>query len=201
MSKRAAETALEKEDTKKSTFNEECEQMFHIHERVNVPDTQITEVFELDVDSSGSEGDPSSPVLTNKSDFLERFFGVTDEPYFFEDTDVPVLEVTDRNDLPDSMAYYSPAELSRSIFARNLRSYPNGTRVEKHCRPWGSNQVLRGNVFVLKRKFVSVDGDMRGAIISSTDVGVDLYVPRDFLEGWTGEMQRKEYAEFHHKKM
>lgn len=69
-------------------------------------------------------------------------------------------------------------------YARDLRTYKNGTVVTKHLAPWGNASTLYDDSFVLVKKVFLYDGSVMEIHVKSQQNGQEYVLNDTFFPGW-----------------
>jgi len=72
----------------------------------------------------------------------------------------------------------------RSKYAKSIVEYEVGTRLSKHCAPWGENTILCNAEFRLSKLVYRSNGRVSSAIVSERESGSQYLLGPAFFLGW-----------------
>lgn len=91
---------------------------------------------------------------------------------------------------------YAERNERRSLFARDLRSFKNGTSVFKHCLPWGQFNVLNNESFLIQMKFFNAYGEVTSIVLKDETTERIYSVEPKFFPGWSDPTCMKAYYDY-----
>lgn len=151
------------------------------------------------------EKEDDAPILSKKAKLTittssdeekeeNRQFVATKDPFCYDKkTDAIILEVAAENTEYDPTQHIDSEVVS--LFARDICSYKDGSRVKKHCHPWGKNNVLYDYHFIVERKVFDVNSNVIYIDIRNDRVGT-LMIDSRFFKGWTDDATMTMYQEY-----
>lgn len=140
----------------------------------------------------------------NRLDMIDMWFNHDEDfnddqtPYIYTNGDGFAVDVhLDRGGDTLDTTLMESRNRNRCIFARHIQTYKNGSNVSKHCKPWGHNNILHNDDFIIKQKFFNCNGELSSIIIQNTDSGCDIMLTEKFFYGWTDDKTGADWFEYH----
>lgn len=144
----------------------------------------------LDNDYSRYDSDSQDDDFSRQSEeevlsyFDHHFFRRHGRDFCMKEGDAYVLDPHVKNE-NSNVDIYNNRNASRNLFARDIRTFKNGSSVSKHCEPWGECAVLNNENFIIKQKFFSASGLYNRVLIKSeVEPFREYLLEPPFFSGW-----------------
>jgi hypothetical protein len=72
-------------------------------------------------------------------------------------------------------------------YSKSIVEYSIGSRLTKHCAPWGDNTLLCNNYFVLAKFVYRSNGRISSVILEAEETGDQYLLGPAFFPGWCDE--------------
>ena len=84
---------------------------------------------------------------------------------------------------------------NRNLFARDIRSYKNGSIISKQCAPWGNFSWLFNQRFIIVKRVANDGGEIDFVVVKEKDgePNTEFYLGPAFFAGWTTQEALESY--------
>jgi len=114
---------------------------------------------------------------------------------FEEGEDAFALSKPVAGELGEELRSALPDEV-REKWARDLRSYRNGTTVTKHIGPWGNDGILYKREFIISKKVFLMNGNLTAIHLTSKEDGREFVLIAAFFNGWIDSYALNAYNQY-----
>jgi hypothetical protein len=115
--------------------------------------------------------------------FRHDFFDTRPSYQFREHESIRELDPTCDDEGID-VQIYQERNIARCKYAKSIVEYEVGTRVSKHCAPWGENTLLCNESFILSKLVYRSNGRISSVVISARESGYQYLLGPAFFLGW-----------------